>query len=125
MRRLSTEQKVKLIAKAAADKKAEDVQTLDLQGKTLIADYFVVCSGGSNVHIRAIVDGILEKLAGRGVKHPRVEGNAESKWTLIDLGDVVAHVFAREEREFYDLESVWRECEAAVETTRSTAEAVE
>ena len=125
MRRISTEQKLKLITKAAMDKKAEDVQTLDLQGRTLIADYFVVCSGGSNIHIKAIVDGILEKLAARGVKKPRIEGYDESKWTLIDLGDVVAHVFAREEREFYDLESIWREAEAAVETGRAAAEAVE
>ncbi|MDO8586604.1 MAG: ribosome silencing factor [Armatimonadota bacterium] len=114
MRRLTTDRKLKLITESAEAKKADNLQVLDLRERTLIADYFVVCSGGSNLHIKAIVDGILDALADHGMKHPRVEGYAESRWVLIDAGDVVAHIFARDEREFYDLESIWRGVEAAL-----------
>jgi ribosome-associated protein len=119
MRRPNTEEKLDIIVKAAEDKKAEDLQVLDLQGRTLIADYFVLCSGTSNIHIRSIVEGILDKLADHGIKKPGVEGFTESKWVLIDAGDIVAHVFAKDEREFYDLESVWRDVEATLETERA------
>jgi ribosome-associated protein len=115
MRRPTTEEKLNLIKEAAESKKADNLQVLDLQERTLIADYFVVCSGGSSLQIRGIVDGILDVLAENGMKHPRIEGYAESKWVLIDAGDVVAHVFARDEREFYDLESMWRGVEEALE----------
>ena len=117
-KQLTTEEKLKLVIEAATEKKAEDITTLDLQGRTLIADYFVVCSGGSNIHIRAIVDGIRDKFADNGMKKPRVEGYTEAKWTLVDAGDIVAHVFAKDEREFYDIESIWRDVEATLETER-------
>jgi ribosome-associated protein len=115
MRRTNTEETLNLVTEAMMDKKAEDVQVLDLQGRTLIADYFVVCTGTSNIHIRAIVDGILDKLADVGIKHPRIEGYSAATWVLIDTGDVVTHVFAKEEREFFDLESLWRDVEATLD----------
>ena len=113
MRAITTQQKLKIITKATVERKAMDLEALDIRGRTLVADYFVVCSGSSNVHIKAIVDNIVDKLKERGAGKPRVEGYAEAKWILIDAGDVVAHVFAIEERSFYDLESIWRGVEAA------------
>jgi ribosome-associated protein len=120
--RLTTEEKLKLVTDAAVDKKAEDLQVLDLRERTLIADYFVVCTGASNIHIKAIIDGILDKLADNGMKHPKVEGYTDAKWVLIDGGDVVIHVFGRDERGYYDLESVWRSVETALETERSSTQ---
>ena len=122
MRRLTTDQKLKLVTKAAEAKKAENLQVLDLRERTLIADYFVVCSGGSNIHIKAIVDGILDGLKDHGMKHPKVEGYAEARWVLIDAGDVVIHVFSPDEREFYDLESIWRGVEAALQKEKEKTE---
>jgi len=113
MRATTTEQKLRIITKAAVERKALDLEALDIRGRTLMADYFVVCSGSSNIHIKAIVDNILHKLAEHGIKKPRVEGYAEAKWALIDAEDVVAHVFGVDERSFYDLESIWRGVEAA------------
>jgi ribosome-associated protein len=121
MKRLTTDERLHIIVEAAESKKAENVEVLDLQERTLMADYFVVCSGGSSLQIRAIVDGILDALADNGMKHPRVEGYTESKWVLVDAGDVVVHVFAKDEREFYDLESIWRAVEPALEAERSAS----
>jgi ribosome-associated protein len=119
MKRLTTEERLCIIVEAAESKKAENIEVLDLEGRSLMADYFVVCSGGSTLQIRGIVDGILDVLAQNGMKHPRIEGYAESKWVLVDAGDVVVHVFAKDEREFYDLESIWRGVEPALEAERA------
>jgi len=108
MKKLDTEKKLKIVRNALIDRKAEDVQVLDLRNRTLIADYFVVATGTSGVHIRSVVDGVIEKMKGQGERADRVEGYAEANWVLVDYGDVVLHVFAPEEREFYDLESLWR-----------------
>ncbi|HOP80057.1 MAG TPA: ribosome silencing factor [Armatimonadota bacterium] len=90
------------------DRKAENVEVLDLRDKTIMADYFVLASGNSNIHIKSIVDGTIEKLKKEKERAERIEGYAEAKWILVDYGDIVLHVFAPEEREFYDLESLWR-----------------
>lgn len=82
-----------------------------MRDKTLVADYFVLASGTSNIHIRAIVDNIVQKMKAEGQRADRVEGYAEAKWVLVDYGDVVVHIFAPEEREFYDLETLWRATE--------------
>ncbi len=89
------------------DKKALDISVMDLQGRTLIADYFVVCSGTSRVHIQAITDGIIEAMEKEGLRCPRREGYSQARWVLLDYGDVVAHIFAQDEREYYGLESLW------------------
>lgn len=108
MTKLETEEKLNLVKDAVEDRKAENVEVLDLRERTLIADYFVLASGTSNVHIRGIVDSVLDKMKGRGERAARIEGYAEGRWVLLDYGDVVLHVFAPEEREFYDLETLWR-----------------
>ncbi|MGC8835103.1 MAG: ribosome silencing factor [Armatimonadota bacterium] len=108
---LDSEGKVKVLVEAAEDKKAQDIVTLDLRGRTLIADFFVICTGQSRIHLRAIADGILEKMRDAGVKGARVEGYEQGTWILLDFGDVVAHIFAQQEREFYSLEELWSRME--------------
>lgn len=111
MTKLETEKRFEIIHNAVIDQKAVDVEALDLREMTLIADYFIVASGTSNIHIRSIVDKVVEKMKEQGQRADRVEGYTEAKWVLVDYGDVVLHVFAPEEREFYDLESLWRATE--------------
>ena len=80
---------------------------LDLRGITLIADYFLLCHGTSSVHIRAVADAVVERLAKRGIKPYGVEGYGQVGWTLLDYGDVIVHIFSEERREFYSLERLW------------------
>jgi ribosome-associated protein len=98
-----------------ADKKGEDIALLDLRERTIIADYFIVCSAGSERQLKAIVNGVTEEVKKRYGLIPRgVEGEAETGWVLIDYGDVVVHAFAPEVRSYYDLESFWVGQDASV-----------
>lgn len=97
------------IVEAAEDKKAADIVLLELGELTTIADYFVICSGGSERQIGAIADGVLEKLRGDGVRPISREGTPESHWVLLDFGSVVVHVFTPPERDYYSLERHWSE----------------
>ena len=106
--KLETAKKLEIVREAIDERKAENVEVLDLTDRTLIADYFVVASGTSNVHIKGIADGVIKKMREHKVHADRVEGYTQAKWVLVDYGDVVVHVFATEEREFYDLETLWR-----------------
>ena len=106
-RQLTSEQKSKLILKALEDKKAVEPVLIPVQGRTVMTDYFVVASGTSRIHIRALVDAVIEKLADKGIKGKRMEGYDESVWVLLDYGDVVVHVMAQDQRAFYKLESYW------------------
>jgi ribosome-associated protein len=104
---LDSEEKLKIVVDASEDKKANYVSTLDLRGKTLIADFFVICSGTSNIHIRAIADGIMEALEKLGHRQKALEGYSEASWILLDYGDVIAHIMSEEQRDFYKLERLW------------------
>jgi ribosome-associated protein len=105
--RMESEEKLELIKDACEDKKAMDLVTIDLRGKTLIADFFVLCSGNSKIHCRAIADGLLEKMRMNGFKGVRCEGYELGTWILMDYSDIVVHVFSQEEREYYNLEDLW------------------
>ena len=96
-----------LAAEAADEKKAQRVTILDIRGLSVIADYFVICHGNSETQVQSIVTGIKEKLEEAGVPIQGVEGFKEARWVLMDLGDVVVHVFHKDERDFYDLERLW------------------
>ena len=89
------------------DMKAEDTTTIDLIGKTSIADIMVVTSGRSNRHVGAIADRVVQGLKHAGVSGIRVEGMPHCDWVLIDAGDVIVHVFRPEVRTFYNLEKMW------------------
>lgn len=97
----------KLIAKAASDKKARDIVLLNMAELTFATDYFVICSANTKVQVNAIADNIEEKLAEAGKMFIHKEGYRESGWVLLDYGDVVAHIFVQEEREYYALEQLW------------------
>jgi ribosome-associated protein len=87
--------------------KAEGTITIDLAGKSSIADAMVVTSGRSNRHVTSIADSAIETMEKAGIKGIRVEGKRNGDWVLIDAGDVIVHVFRPEVREFYDLEKMW------------------
>lgn len=92
---------------AVSDKQAEDVLLLDIRNVASFADYFVIASGTANRQIRAIIEAVEEAVKAEGVKPVGREGQADSGWVLMDYGDVIVHIFAPEEREFYDLEGLW------------------
>lgn len=94
-------------ARAAIDKKAENLKILDLSDVSGFTDYFVICSGTSDRQVQAIADSIDHTLGKQGHDALSVEGYAEGRWVLIDLGDVVVHVFLDALREYYDLENLW------------------
>ena len=104
---ITSEEKRDAIVAAAEDKKANYITALDLRGKTLIADFFIICSGTSNIHIRSIADGVIEALEKQGIRQRRMEGYSEATWVLLDYGDVIVHVMAEEQRDFYGLEKLW------------------
>ncbi|TCS83782.1 ribosome silencing factor [Tepidibacillus fermentans] len=99
----------KLAAKIASDKKAKDVVVLEIKGLSVIADYFVICSGNSETQVQAIANEIKDKMEEQQIEVKGWEGMDQARWVLIDLGDVVVHVFHKDEREFYNLERLWRD----------------
>ncbi len=98
---------IDLVRDAALDKKAEEIQVLPLDGRTIVADAFVIATGRSKIQTRSIADAIVEKAVATGYPKPRLEGYAEGGWILLDLGTVVVHVFTPEQRAFYNLERLW------------------
>lgn len=94
-------------ARAADEKKAEDILILDMRELTVLTDYFVICSGTTNAQVRAIIEGVEKKLAEAGMHPLRREGDHSTRWALLDYGGVVVHVFHHVERDFYDLERLW------------------
>jgi len=98
----------------AISKKAADVKILDLRELTTITDYFVICSGDLDVHVKAISDAIEEALQKKKIKAWHVEGYSALKWVLLDYVDVVVHVFEHQAREFYGLERLWGDAPSEV-----------
>lgn len=98
---------VNKIAKLALEKKAERVLSMDLRGIVTTCDFFVVCEGTSDVHVRAIADGIVEGTKEVGENAWHVEGHEGGRWVLLDYVNVVVHVFDAETRDYYQLERLW------------------
>ena len=98
-----------LVRASLDDDKAEDVVTIELSGKSDIADYMVIASGRSNRQVAAMAEHAVEKLKAAGLKGISVEGLARADWVLIDGGDVIVHLFRPEVRAFYGLEKMWGE----------------
>ena len=97
-------------ARAAADKLATDVAAIDVSEHLVITDVFVLASAPNDRQVRAIVEGVEEALHAAGAKPIRREGERDGRWVLLDFGDLVVHVQHAEEREFYSLERLWRDC---------------
>ena len=97
-------------ARAAAEKKAEEIIALDVSEHLVLTDVFLVASGSNERQVRSIVEGIEDALREEGVKPVRTEGRSEARWILADYSDIVVHVQHTEDREFYALERLWRDC---------------
>jgi ribosome-associated protein len=97
------------IVELAEDKKAADIVLLELAPLTTLADYFVICSGGSERQLEAIADGVISSLRDEKQKPIGREGTAASHWVLIDFGSVIVHIFTPPERDYYGLEKHWSE----------------
>jgi ribosome-associated protein len=107
-------------ANAAADKLATDIVLIDVSERLVITDVFVIVTGSNERQVDAIVDAVEEKLRAAGVKPLRREGRRDGRWVLLDYADIVVHVQHAEERVFYGLEKLWKDC-PAIEFTPSSA----
>lgn len=97
----------RLVVDAAEEKKASDIVTLDLRGRSDLTDFFIICSGNSRSQVQAIADSIQEKFYGTEHKISAIEGYAAGNWVVLDLGNVYVHVFHKDARAHYDLERLW------------------
>ena len=100
---------VKIAVHALEEKKGEDIKIIDINGVSVIADYFVLASATNTSQLHALVDSVEEELFKAGYECKQKEGNLTSTWMLMDYGDVIVHVFSQEDRLFYDLERIWRD----------------
>lgn len=98
---------LELVTESLENSKAEDIVPINIRGKSALADYMVIASGRSNRHVNAVCDHLLRSLKDEGHPTSKVEGLASGDWVLIDIGDVIVHVFRPEVREFYALEKMW------------------
>jgi ribosome-associated protein len=102
-----------MLVGAAEDKKAWDPLVVDLQGRTTVADYFVICDGETDRQLRSIADAMVERARVEGIRPLAISGYEEATWILLDFDSVLAHVFLPGERAYYDLESLWAAAEKA------------
>jgi ribosome-associated protein len=103
----ASKEKALACARAAIDKKAENVKILDLTESSGFTDYFVICSGMSDRQVQSISDSVDHEMSGAGHTILSAEGYADGRWVLMDMGDVVVHIFLDALREYYDLEALW------------------
>ena len=99
----------RLVIDALEDKKAEDIKVIDISQLTVIADYFIIAGGSNRSQIQALSDNVAEKLGRVGHPLKQMEGYDTANWVLMDFGDVIVHVFDKENRLLYDLERIWRD----------------
>ena len=111
---MTIEEMSRAICKAASDKKARDIVVMDMREISPSTDYFVICSANTATQVRAIADNIEDELSEAGVEFNHKEGYREGEWVLLDFGDVVAHVFMQEAREYYALEQLWGDAKLSV-----------
>jgi ribosome-associated protein len=107
-------------ARAASEKKATDIRILEVRELIVITDYFVIASGSTERQVRTIIDAVESGLTSLGYRAIRREGEQEGRWVLLDFGDVVVHVFVNEERDFYELERLWKDAPSIEWSTGSS-----
>lgn len=98
---------LELVLASLEDSKAEDIVTINIAGKSALGDYMVVVSGRSSRHVMAISDHLISDMKDEGYNNARIEGQETGDWVLIDMGDIIIHVFRPEIREFYNIEKMW------------------
>ena len=94
---------------ALDEKKGEDIRVIDISGISVIGDYFVITNGTNDSQVRALVENVEEKMHKAGYAAKETEGHRSGAWVLIDFGDVIVHIFDRENRQFYNLERIWND----------------
>lgn len=106
---MESREMAKLTVKALEDKKGEDIRVIDISAVSVLADYFIIASGSNTNQVQALCDNVAEELGRQGVHSKQVEGYESANWILLDFGDIIVHVFDKENRLFYDLERIWRD----------------
>ncbi|MCC6736781.1 MAG: ribosome silencing factor [Bauldia sp.] len=107
MRSVRNPEALNLVLDSLDEAKAGDIVTIDITGKSPMADHMVVASGRSNRHVNAIAERLVSDLKDAGLPAPRVEGQPHCDWVLVDAGDMIVHIFRPEVRQFYNLEKMW------------------
>ena len=100
---------VRLAIQSLEDKKGEDIRIIDIREVSVLADYFIIASGSNANQVQAMTDNVEEVLGKAGYEPRQIEGYRSANWILMDYGDIIVHVFCREDRLFYDLERIWRD----------------
>ena len=100
---------VRLAIQSLEDKKGEDIRIIDIREVSVLADYFIIASGSNANQVQAMTDNVEEDLGKAGYEPRQIEGYRSANWILMDYGDIIVHVFCREDRLFYDLERIWRD----------------
>lgn len=100
---------VKIIYNAIEDRKGEDIRVLDISGVSVMADYFIIANGNNKNQVQAIADNVNEAMLENKLELKQTEGYNTAGWILMDYGDIIVHIFSKEERLFYDLERIWRD----------------
>ena len=106
---MNTAELCKIAVEALEDRKAEDVKVIDIREISPIADYFIIANGSNQNQLQAMRDAVDEELYKAGYTAKQIEGNSYSTWILMDYGDIIVHVFSKEDRLFYDLERIWKD----------------
>lgn len=111
MNREESKKMAQLAIKILEDKKAEDIRVIDISKVSVMADYFIIANGTNHSQIQALSDAVEEELGKAGAPVKQIEGYHTANWILLDFGDIIIHVFDKENRLFYDLERIWRDGE--------------
>ncbi len=98
-----------LAIEALEDKKAEEIRVLDISEISVIADYFIIAGGNNKNQVQTLCDNVTEKLGRAGYPENHIEGYETANWVLVDFGDIIVHIFDKENRTLYDLERIWRD----------------
>ncbi len=106
---MQAKEMAKIAYHALDEKKGEDIRIIDIAGISVLADYFIIANGSSESQVQAMVDNVEEEMHKAGYSLKQREGYGNGNWVLLDFGDVIVHVFDKENRLFYDLERIWRD----------------
>ncbi len=106
---MTSKEAMQLAVEAMDSKMAEDIRVIDISSVSILADYFIIATGTNRTQIQTIADEVGEKLGRAGMPARSVEGYDGANWILLDFGDIIVHVFDKENRLFYDLERIWRD----------------
>lgn len=100
---------VQIVYRALDSKKGENIKIIDISNVSVVADYFIIANGSNQNQVQALVDQVQEELYRVGYEPKQIEGYRTGSWILMDYGDIIVHVFSKEDRLFYDLERIWRD----------------